>query len=444
MNSGVVTIRGDRSVAVRAGADPADTGRADTGRAGDGEVEVLPRSDAGARPARVVFDPAPGPPTEGALVPRRRQRPGVDRAGRTPANGRSATPVTGTVGVTFTAPTTTDAPPALPTRPGDLLAPGPGPAPHAPACVVIGPPPVLPGGTPTSRSTGELIPRSTGELTPRPGGELIPRSTGGLSPRSVGGLTPRPGGGLALRPAGGVAPRSSGGFLSSRSVSAGGSLLGWLFELARAGRTRARGLTAQDQRILACLGVALVVALGGQVGPVDVAAPAPAGAPAALAADADVAPAAQVLALAGTQVGTVEARDGSTPYHRDYGLAPNQPWCAIFIWDLFQDTGSAASIHPKTAFTPTLAGWFRERGQWSATPAVGALVFYDWPGDRLDRIQHVGIVESFTATTITTIEGNTSNSTFGSQDDGDGVWRRTRPRDDSVVGYGLPIYGVAA
>lgn len=213
-----------------------------------------------------------------------------------------------------------------------------------------------------------------------------------------------------------------------------------LLELLRQGRTRASGLTAQDKRILAYLAVALIIATGGQVDPT----PTPVEAPAALSAGAHVAATTQVLDLARAQIGTVEAPDGSTPYHRDYGLPADQPWCAVFLWDVFQDAGSADSIHPKTAFTPTLASWFRDRGQWSATPTVGALVFYDWPGDSLDRIQHVGIVESVTPTTITTIEGNTSNSDAGSQDDGDGVWRRTRPRDASIVGYSLPTYGLAA
>ena len=71
------------------------------------------------------------------------------------------------------------------------------------------------------------------------------------------------------------------------------------------------------------------------------------------------------------------------------------------------------------------------------------MVFFDWPGDGIDRIQHVGLVESVTATSITTIEGNTSGSDVGSQDNGDGVWRRTRPRNRSIVGYGLPAYSPA-
>ena len=413
-----------------------DLVRTDTGRTDTGRTDV-----AAARPG-------PGRPA----------RPSAGTRTHAPATQAPA-PATRAIGVTFAVLPTTTAPPALATRSGDVAAPPP--APPAPARVVIGPPPALPPvHTPPGWSAGDLVPRPAGDLTlrptsdltSRPGGDLVPRPRGDLAPRPGGGMVPRaasdlmlrPAGDRTLRPGGDLVPRLAGGLAADRGGSGGPSLPGRLLELARSGRARAVGLTAQDRRILACLAVALVVALGGQTDP---AAPTPsttaAAASAALPAGAQVATTAQVLALADAQVGTVEARDGSTPYHRTYGLAPTQPWCAIFVWDVFREAGGADSIHPKTAFTPTLASWFRDRGQWSATPVPGALVFYDWPGDRMDRIQHVGIVESVTASTITTIEGNTSNSNAGSQDDGDGVWRRTRPRDGAIVGYGLPTYGLA-
>jgi hypothetical protein len=189
--------------------------------------------------------------------------------------------------------------------------------------------------------------------------------------------------------------------------------------------------------VIAILAVAVVVAFGGQVD-LD----APVEPPSLVPAGGQVTAAAQVLDLARAEIGTTEARDGGTPYHEAYGLPDDQPWCAIFIWDLFQDAGGEASIGPKTAYTPTMAAWFQERNQWSASPTVGALVFYDWPGDSKNRVQHVGIVEGFDDSTITAIEGNTSSRSAGSQDNGDGVYRRTRPRNGSIVGYGLPLYGL--
>ena len=434
-SASVITNRADLPAAGRRG-----SGQAGTELIRGGESEVLPCPAAAARPS--PSRPAPG------------------RPGRRFAGTRTQAPTTQVVGVTFAVlPTATTAPAALATRPGDGTAPQPAPPP--PTRVVIGSPPELLPSRPASdlvrRPAGDLTLRPSSDLAARPGSDLAARPGSGLAARPGGELVPRPAGDLTLRatgdptrrPGGDLARRPTSGIAADRGRSGTPSwsrrLTGRLLELARGGQARARGLTAQDKRVLAYLAVALVVALGGQTDPAAQApTPAATAAVAALPAGAQVAATAQVLALADAQVGTVEARDGSTPYHRDYGLPSREPWCAVFVWDVFRDAGGADSIHPKTAFTPTLAGWFRDRGQWSATPAVGALVFYDWPGDRLDRIQHVGIVESFTDTTITTIEGNTSNSTFGSQDDGDGVWRRTRPRDDSVVGYGLPIYGLAA
>jgi CHAP domain len=216
-------------------------------------------------------------------------------------------------------------------------------------------------------------------------------------------------------------------------------LLQMLAQLVGLGRARAHSLTAKDKRILAYLVAALVVAMGGQV---QAAAPAEAAAaPTKVPAVVATASVTHVLDLARADIGTVEARNGGTPYHRSYGLPAREPWCAMFVWDVFRRAGGTDSVAPKTAYTPTLANWFRSQGRWTETPAVGAIVFYDWP-DNVRRIQHVGIVESFTASTITTIEGNTSPGAAGSQDNGDGVWRRTRERDRYVVGYGLPTYSL--
>jgi hypothetical protein len=149
----------------------------------------------------------------------------------------------------------------------------------------------------------------------------------------------------------------------------------------------------------------------------------------------------QVLDVARSQVGTVEARDGSTAYHRAYGLAFDQPWCAVFLWWCFQQVGAGDLIHPRTAFTPTLYTWLARRGQASPNPRVGSLAFFDWPTDEVKRIQHVGLVEVIRPDEIVTIEGNTTPPRGGgNQANGGGVWRRRRPRDASIIGYGHPAY----
>lgn len=150
---------------------------------------------------------------------------------------------------------------------------------------------------------------------------------------------------------------------------------------------------------------------------------------------------ARVLEVARSQLGTVESPPNSN--HTRYGVAYGMDrvaWCAIFQWWCFREAGEADLI-PKTAYTPALASWFRARGRWGTTPRVGSLVFFNFPGDGLDRISHVGIVEGINATgTIVSLEGNTSPGTSGSQRDGGGVFRRTRSPGGGIVGYGHPAY----
>lgn len=150
----------------------------------------------------------------------------------------------------------------------------------------------------------------------------------------------------------------------------------------------------------------------------------------------------QVLDVARSQIGTREDANGRQPYGAEYGM--NGPaWCAIFQWWAFTHAG-AGSLIAKAAYTPTLAAWFQSQGRASRTPQVGSLVFYNWPGDGVDRIQHVGIVEAVNADgTITTIEGNTTSGVVGDQSHGGGVWRRRRSQG-SVVIYGHPAYAGAA
>lgn len=149
----------------------------------------------------------------------------------------------------------------------------------------------------------------------------------------------------------------------------------------------------------------------------------------------------RVLEVERSQLGIVESPPNSnhTKYGMAYGL-DRVAWCAIFQWWAFREAGEEHLI-PKTAYTPAIAAWFRARGQWSTTPRIGSLVLFDFPGDGVARISHVGIVEGINPNgTLVTIEGNTSAGTSGSQRDGGGVFRRTRSPSGGIVGYGHPAY----
>lgn len=146
-----------------------------------------------------------------------------------------------------------------------------------------------------------------------------------------------------------------------------------------------------------------------------------------------------VLDAARREIGTVESPPNSnrTRYGATYGM-DGQPWCAMFVWWVFRQA-RALPLIPKTAYTPSFAQWFKSRGQWGTAPRPGAVAFFDFPGDGVNRISHVGLVEAVNAdSSIITIEGNTSPGTGGSQRDGGGVYRRTRRT--GIVGYGYPRY----
>lgn len=148
-----------------------------------------------------------------------------------------------------------------------------------------------------------------------------------------------------------------------------------------------------------------------------------------------------VLRLAATTVGEVESppNTNQTKHTRWYGLTG--PWCAMAVSFWFHHAGLPlpASTSKGFAYTPAGAAWFQKQDRWTTRPARGHVVFFDFPGDGVNRISHVGIVESVRADgAIVTIEANTSPGNGGSQRDGGGVYRRVR--SSGIVGYGVPAY----
>lgn len=147
-----------------------------------------------------------------------------------------------------------------------------------------------------------------------------------------------------------------------------------------------------------------------------------------------------VLQYAKKHKGVTEDPPGSnrTMFGEHYGLN-GVPWCAQFTWDCL-DENNVPTI--KSAYTPTVANYYKEqkRGFTDDSKAQrGDLAFFDFP-DSLNRIQHIGFVLKNENGWLTTIEGNTSAGDAGSQDNGGGVYVRTRPYS-YVVYYGRPAYG---
>lgn len=148
----------------------------------------------------------------------------------------------------------------------------------------------------------------------------------------------------------------------------------------------------------------------------------------------------KALAAAKAEVGYHEGKSGGHWNNKQKfsGAVPGlewsdyQAWCATFVsWCALQ--GGVADLYPRTASCAAGVAWFKARKRWSEYPAVGAQIFFG-PGGG----SHTGIVVSYDATYVHTIEGNTN--TNGSAE-GDGVYAKTRTRRDSYVyGYGYPEF----
>lgn len=140
------------------------------------------------------------------------------------------------------------------------------------------------------------------------------------------------------------------------------------------------------------------------------------------------------------ELGYVEGSGNRTKYGAWYGL-DGQPWCAMFLSWVFWHAGMPipASTSKGFAYTPSGAAYFKREGRWrdaSARPEPGWIAFYDFPNDGVNRISHVGIVETVHGVRdITAIEGNTDER--GGRTGGKVMRRR---RTVGIVGYGLPEY----
>lgn len=137
--------------------------------------------------------------------------------------------------------------------------------------------------------------------------------------------------------------------------------------------------------------------------------------------------------------------DNWTKYARDLhaagyynGNKNGFAWCDVFVdWCFYQlcgkDAAKAQAVQCQTG--PYGAGcrwslkYYKDQGRYfTADPQPGDQIFFG-------NVDHTGIVESVTADTITTIEGNASNQ----------VKRITYKRSNSyITGFGRPKYETAA
>jgi uncharacterized protein (TIGR02594 family) len=164
--------------------------------------------------------------------------------------------------------------------------------------------------------------------------------------------------------------------------------------------------------------------------------------------------AARVIEIATAEIGTVEGpKDNQTKYGA-FTKVNFQPWCGSFVnWCANQ----AGVKVPNTVSTVAGAEAFQKAKTWfdakDNTPQPGDIVYFDFPGDGVDRISHVGIVVKDNKDgTMTCIEGNTSGNEKGDQRNGGEVAKKIRAyRKDNklkivvgVLGWGRPDYAASA
>ena len=147
------------------------------------------------------------------------------------------------------------------------------------------------------------------------------------------------------------------------------------------------------------------------------------------------------LDVAQSELGYIEGpQDNETKYQK-----PKQAWCGAFVnWCAKQ----AGIKIPNCTYTPAGATAFMDKNAWTiaeqADPQPGDIVFFDFPGDALDRISHVGIVISNNGNgTVTCIEGNTSPDKKGDQRNGGEVCQKIRAfkkKNRGKVQPSLPVF----
>ena len=158
---------------------------------------------------------------------------------------------------------------------------------------------------------------------------------------------------------------------------------------------------------------------------------------------------AAIIEIAKKEVGTIEGpKDNETKYGA-FTRANFLPWCGSFVMWCAKEAGVKV---PNTVSTVAGASAFKKMGTWTdakvSKPLPGDIAYFDFPGDNVDRISHVGIViENNGDGTVTCIEGNTAGNPKGDQRNGGEVAVKTRGYIAnkkkvmvSIVGFGRPNY----
>jgi len=141
---------------------------------------------------------------------------------------------------------------------------------------------------------------------------------------------------------------------------------------------------------------------------------------------------AAILEVAKAEVGTIEGpKDNETKYGA-FTKANFLPWCGSYVMWCAAQAGVKV---PNTVSTVAGAAAFKKMGTWfeadcGQSPQPGDILYFDFPGDGVDRISHVGICKSIKSDGVVyAYEGNTSGKKKGSQRNGGEVCEQVRLAD---------------
>jgi surface antigen len=151
------------------------------------------------------------------------------------------------------------------------------------------------------------------------------------------------------------------------------------------------------------------------------------------------------IEVAKTELGVVEGpKDNETKYGA-FTKANFLPWCGSYVMWCANQVGLKI---PNVVSTSIGAQAFMKKNQWEdaedAMPVPGDIIFFDFPGDNINRISHVGIVVKDNGDgTVNVMEGNTSPDKKGDQRNGGEVCLKRRAykkENGSPVKKSLPVY----
>ena len=147
----------------------------------------------------------------------------------------------------------------------------------------------------------------------------------------------------------------------------------------------------------------------------------------------------KVLQVLEKEVGYEEGANNDNKYGKEYGLN-NQPYCVILMWWAFKQAGLSNVFcgGTKQASCTKVKEWAQANGCWvTKNYQPGDLLMFNFKGTNVT--QHIGFLKEVKGGVYYTIEGNTSPSDAGSQDNGAGVWAKKR-KLANIVGAFRPNY----